>query len=390
MDNELQNVLVILGNGFDIQAGLNSTYSNFFQQLEQQQEILKKIQSNYFKFPQENFRNVFDSISIWPFIFKINNLIDNETNWMNVELGIYNFLNSTGDKNSYNIDVFSKHLEIIIKGPHSCVKHLNSITDNVIRNQFQLSNRIFHYFNSFRMNNTPLRTFNEIELNNIFLSQLVKFEALFSSFMSYEYKSLPTYSSNSNRLLKAIINLEKEEYNHLNILNFNYTTLDNIDGFIHSQRNIHDTIEQHGIFGIDSSSINSSNNFYNFTKTYRVMHKNMKTKPTHHNDLLNNLKYIYFYGHSLGQQDHSYFQSIFDSINLYSGKTILRFVYTPYFDDHDDNWEYEKLFAISVSNLIELYGESFEQEKIKGKNLLHRLLLENRIEIIKLPNKSYL
>ena len=47
---------------------------------------------------------------------------------------------------------------------------------------------------------------------------------------------------------------------------------------------------------------------------------------------------IIVFGHSLGEQDYSYFQSIFDYVDLYHSKTKLTFIYSDYFIDDKNGY----------------------------------------------------
>ncbi|EGQ0183166.1 hypothetical protein I1429_003048, partial [Listeria monocytogenes] len=53
-------------------------------------------------------------------------------------------------------------------------------------------------------------------------------------------------------------------------------------------------------------------------------------------------------------------------------------VLTFYYSDYKENVREEQ--TIAVRNLIEEYGKTFDN-KHKGKNLLHKLLLEERISV---------
>ena len=80
-----------------------------------------------------------------------------------------------------------------------------------------------------------------------------------------------------------------------------------------------------------------------------------------------------FYGHSLSAADYSYFQSIFDYYNLYSNSNIsLNFYYSERHEQTD-----------AIYRLINIYGKSLSNKE-QGKNLIHKLLLENRLNIIKI------
>lgn len=83
-----------------------------------------------------------------------------------------------------------------------------------------------------------------------------------------------------------------------------------------------------------------------------------------------NISSIKFYGHSLGTADYSYFQAIFDQIDLYGGNTTLYFLHAPSYPIDPE----------TVSQLINRYASGLIPES-HGRNLLHKLLLEDRLKI---------
>ncbi len=97
-----------------------------------------------------------------------------------------------------------------------------------------------------------------------------------------------------------------------------------------------------------------------------------------------NTREVVFYGHSLNPQDYSYFQSIFDFFEIYSNNKIkLIFAYSIY-----DLKKKEKIIQDTYDSVIKLlssYGDTSDN-KDKGKNLLHKLILENRIKIQELKS----
>ena len=98
---------------------------------------------------------------------------------------------------------------------------------------------------------------------------------------------------------------------------------------------------------------------------------------------------IKFFGHSLDFADYSYFQAIFDEVDLYESDTRLIF----YYNENRRNGEKgnkgekrgvkEEMFR-EVNHLIAGYGESLDN-KDHGRNLLHKLLLEGRLTIKQAP-----
>lgn len=245
----------------------------------------------------------------------------------------------------------------------------------------------------------------KINLSNIyerFKEELILFEAEFNKYMNTQISKNSSYSKSKIDKIIDILSLKETkrimELKQVVLLNFNYTSIlernhqpQELRNISMIERNIHgrlsgdDLKNTNIIFGIDSLNISAGDKAYPFTKTYRVINNNIMNTFYEITSIPSDLEYIYFYGHSLGEQDYSYFQSLFDTVNLYSGKTVLRFVYNDdYLETKEEKLKLKKEININVSLLLESYGKSFKQEKTKGKNLLHRLILENRIEIINL------
>ena len=111
-----------------------------------------------------------------------------------------------------------------------------------------------------------------------------------------------------------------------------------------------------------------------FTKSYRILENKLNSRVSISSDIKN----ILFYGHGLGEADYSYFQSIFDTVDLYHGDAKLIFYWTQ-FGDQDQ-------YIVQVENvvrLIEKYGQTFTN-KDHGRNLFTKLLLENRIIFVEI------
>ena len=177
--------------------------------------------------------------------------------------------------------------------------------------------------------------------------------------------------------IKNVFNKLQDELKEsgINVITFNYT--DYLKDYFEVFVNIHGTTEN-PIFGIDSKEAEEDQQYIYFTKTSRVLEANIEKK-----EVVSLLTYIphtgeiVFFGHSLAEADYSYFQSIFDYYDIYNNTINLKFLYYDYSVDSK-----EKMHA-SVMNLINTYGKSLDN-KDKGSNLLHKLLLESRIKILEL------
>ncbi|WP_052690801.1 hypothetical protein [Bifidobacterium mellis] len=102
---------------------------------------------------------------------------------------------------------------------------------------------------------------------------------------------------------------------------------------------------------------------------------------------------IKFFGRSLGDPDYSYFQAIFDEVNLYGSDTRLVFYYNQNrLNENKDDEKgknttsesaQEEMFE-KVNRLITTYGQTLDN-KDHGRNLMHKLLLENRLQVVQVP-----
>ncbi|WP_252899518.1 AbiH family protein [Lactococcus fujiensis] len=161
------------------------------------------------------------------------------------------------------------------------------------------------------------------------------------------------------------------------ILSFNYTEpLKQLN-----LRNIHGALSEGNIlFGIDYDKL--KDNFteppIEFSKSYRILESGRDTKM----NISSDIDIIKFYGHGLGEADYSYFQAIFDSVDLYHSNTKIIFYWSQYEGVDKKTIRVEQVK--NVTNLIEEYGTTFTNQD-HGRNLLTKLQLENRLQINEIP-----
>ena len=178
----------------------------------------------------------------------------------------------------------------------------------------------------------------------------------------------------------------KGKYNRVLVMDFNYTNLQS-DPF-NPAYHIHGSTYTHCIVGIDPYYKNPGiNNLYEvlgpkvrFTKVYKRL-RYSNSQEIRQPVLNKNINRITFFGHSLGEQDYSYFQSVFDYFNLYESEIDLVFCYMEY----EENPVIKESDRITerVFKLINRYGETLTN-KDHGNNLLNKLLLEGRLVFYRL------
>lgn len=353
--------LVVLGNGFDLAVGQKTHVYDFYE---------KKIRQNLGVYWQprafeldflsflffecsdgnnsQNFRSILKVVSAeeWKdFELILNRIVLNEDVYYKIE----EIFNARNDGNPYH--------------PENAV--LASI-----------NNYIANY-----MGDHP----NDSATNYIdFLSfEVERFEREFSKYlMTIDVDH--TWLAKKKLLLKEIVGRNESV-----IMTFNYTSPGFTDCDPTKVYAIHGTARANNAFiGIDATTnkeFKKCSNLYEelgekikFTKTFKRL---TNSSFEQQNILKNDIDVITFYGHSLGEQDYSYFQSIFDHYSLFDSKLILEFCYSEYNDEEHD-FEYKQLLA-RIARLINKYGETLDN-KDHGKNLLNKLMLEGRIKVRKI------
>lgn len=387
---------IVLGNGFDLQAGLKSSYSDYFEhkfsgETKTGLEKLNIFFENMKSHPQdylfqilpiliEDIRNKtyvsiknFDlleqdkisdveikeikKLSFWDLIFYFSkNLIPDE--WNDVEKTIRKIIleNEAPFKNIFN--------QPAPKNVYTFCSYF-----------------FFEFFEEKRYSEFKNKPFDFLK------SELTILEKDFTKYLQQQIDE--KYKRERSMLLQKILNVgfPTESYPSVkvNVLNFNYT-LSSYSGeiFFLNQvfnevniKNIHGTLGKNNIiFGVDPKNISTKDKAYIFTKTYRQLIDKNHLKENILSFPNNSSHEIIFYGHSLSEADYSYFEAIFDKLNLYDSDTKLIFKYSIFDADYDiglDNVD-------KATKLLEEYATTLNNKDHK-ENLVSRLILENRIVI---------
>jgi len=337
-----RSVLMIIGNGFDLQCGLKSGYEDFFDWLDKNTSVA--------------------NTTVWTINF-LTNLTSKNQLWADVESNLLEALSSRYTMKRWESESSSRQ---------------SRLNDDYGRNMGEHIRR-----------KAPM-TSGEGSLDMYwYLDELITFERRFAQYLKEQVESNTSYLPNATKLMNLMI----EDNEKVNIINFNYTNPFNSDSpnsegrqlkdIVSEVTNVHGTLDDNNnIFGVDATA-QLENGAHIFTKTYRKMLQDSPSRalPWH-------VHKIKFYGHSLGSADYSYFHSIFDNYNLYGGdlafgqprneQVELQFYFTVY--DESKKIEITRNATERVHNLITAYGATLDN-KDKGKNLLHKLLLEGRLKI---------
>ncbi len=385
--------LLILGNGFDLHCGLKSAYKDFFQST-----ILDTIGGRFGLQQMKAGVSGFWETLLFGYYTTFGKV---NYNWCDIETIIKNTVLAIGNRNK---GLAFEALESVkrredpneIKSVYGTIEH------------FLLINRILQELHKFErgfckyIKNNIVNPNNEKEYNTQYIVNAMNLLNTLTGFTDIQYETIddiiereeeeyweqcsPTMRQSAWRE-KHILSKEFANLHSVNILSFNYTALfdilevqspclyNNVHGKLCMNKCAENCSTSNIIFGIDDTIVQSQDeNFeiHKFSKTYRKMlYANAESRvlPTKDNPLE-----IKFYGHSLSEADYSYFQSIFDYYNLYeNSKVSLMFYYSKGFEQTDE-----------VYRLINTYGKTLSN-KDQGKNLTHKLLLENRLKIIEIP-----
>lgn len=336
------NKLFVIGNGFDLQAGLHSSFGDFFFKSE-----IAKIEDwinnngsnsigdvnlislllfntfyrenmNYFDFRGTGIRCEFQDTFKKAFGIK-----NNPKDWMDVE-GFINALLKSNDTKKL-IDCFEQVHKKQFLGDAFCICYGDCILD-----YFRMSSK---HINSISIN-----------FYSFLFEELKKFEKRFKNYLSNELKDNSQYKSRSIELFNSLkIGTEQGI-----LINFNYTFIETSSSF--KEFNIHGSLSNDIIIGVNDD-IFLNEDVIPFTKTFRKLisedNNKILTKP---------IDEIIIYGHSLGWQDYAYFQSIFDYYDIYNSSILVKFIYSDNFLTSNNG----DLLPLKEQHRIEMSKKLFE------------------------------
>lgn len=422
--------LVVLGNGFDLANNLPTKYKNFFDYYNDKYSI--EFDYIYGLLHKEKKSKITDSLS---------GVIPNET-YSRIEdelrkgikkdfnitntivknpyISIWNLyfwhakenlkMNNWSDVEGQIAEVINDFSSLTLLGSEKCINNISDLIDNFYNyNIEKTKNKISSYdiiykediYISFSLedrfrficDSIVLKRYRKPKSNediyylDVLKKELEIFEEGFRQYISKISKEIIDKNKRTYRshLLEIADDFTSKK---LYLLNFNYTEFSNagatkIDTVTMSynkvnidikQINVHGTHQSKIIFGIDQTDQNEKS-FYQFTKTYRKMEYSDDI-PTIQLPEPKYISEIVFYGHSLSNPDYSYFHSLFDYYNIYGSEIKLCFKYSL----HKDKSNCKHNNIQKIMELLKTYGEKMF-DRARGENLVHKLLLENRLSI---------
>lgn len=396
--------LFIIGNGLDLDANLPSKFIDFYKHrcdlmeldyddvtynLKEEQKINITMNRYFGSDKIDDFISVLGlpnstmlnkCITFWDFILLFSLKKNGDLRWCSIESQIGDVLEALNDDLHYTVVEFFdvlKHGKINTPSP---LGHTFSIEDvskayEKDPNAKRLQAALYLSYMIFLRKEEP--QYNNVTVGTFLMLELKRYEDDFKEYINS--KKTLEYLNKRNEIVEAILN-KSLNIEKVNIMNFNFTKNDfqddiNLKDKVDKEVNIHGISEEDVIFGIDNEKITPDSEAYDFTKTYRKLISKGNSKQ---GILSKDISEIIFFGHSLSDADFSYFQSIFDYLDIYSADVSLKFYYVNYKNDAELVRREE---TKAVRALILKYGESMDNQK-KGKNILHKLLLEERISVL--------
>jgi len=341
--------LYIIGNGFDLYLKLKTSYDDFFEtKLESNNNEYSVMRKNIWQDIEKKAKGLFDGAELSKVInrTKLPELQNNSI------FLLYLLLEKDNEIEYWN-DVEKKIFP--------CAKELEKLSelnDESFLKEFQYFTN--EYIEDFKQNEEIIR--------KIILRKCIQQKK---------------YHEDYNYLVE-LNKFEKEFGNYISQINY---YLFDIGMGTFKDKNIECKVRK--IFEVDNTEIGNDREFYYLTKTSRVLFNNtIKEEFKLPNKI--EISKICFFGHSLARADYSYFQSIFDYYDIYNSEVKLEFKYYNYIKDDKKLTDKEKKerkdevksnMHKSVIELMNDYGNT-ASNKSRGQNLLHKLILENRIKIV--------
>lgn len=384
--HDLKKVKLILGNGFDLQCHLKTSYSDYFlfdssknDALKNWVEIFESKAEDYLSLQISNHKSVwrelkgFDYFNIWDILFYLVSFENKDIckwNWCDIESTIANCLSNYDSKNK---EVFN--FELVFK-------ILNrKILPSEIENKRILILAGFIY----KKNNEEV-FFDRRNYYNFLLSQLKLFEINFGKYIYEQHfddskSSFGVIAENGQFKKEAKKTLENlcTLGNITSVDTFNYDTPEcgEIEALVH---HINGNINS-PIFGIDSDIFDADDPRYIFSKTSRRIDLEMNRETI---EPILEYENIIIFGCSLNKADYNYFFSIFDELRITDSTTTSKIVFAYSIYDKEKKENIHRNLNQSVTKLFQEYSK-YKGNNIHFTRLLELLMIQQKIVFFEIP-----
>lgn len=397
--HDLQKVKLILGNGFDLQCHLKTSYSDYFlfdssknDALKNWVEIFESKAEDYLSFQISNHKSAwkelkgFDYFNIWDILFYLVSFENKDIckwNWCDIESTIANCLS--------NCDVELTTIASCLSNHHNQKATFNfELIFKILSKKIQLYNikdkRILILTGFIYKKNNEECFSNRRDYYDFLLSQLKLFEINFGKYIYNQH------CDDSNKSFDVIVlnNQFKKEAkktienlctlgNITSVDTFNYDTPEcgEIEALVH---HINGNINS-PIFGIDSDIFDADDPRYIFSKTSRRIDLEMNRETI---ESILEYENIIIFGCSLNKADYNYFFSIFDELRITDPTTTSKIVFAYSIYDKEKKENIHRNINQSVTKLFQEYSK-YKGNNIHFTRLLELLMIQQKIVFFEIP-----
>ena len=347
--------LIIIGNGFDLHLGLNSSFGDFFKKRLFVNDVFTNRKNNllyeliYFRFYSEEFgrRGFIEKIST------------SSINWMDVE----KFLKDVAT-NKTTLDTIYQCYE------YKDSKSLPGFFDR----------KMIRCASLFENRKIPSREGTEM-IHKVLKDDLFDFKNDFIDYLKEQISKIPNYKDLQKSFLKRILSSLPNFTNSdiVQIVNFNYSK---IDGTKYVEANVHGLLNEEIVIGYDSSMLDiKDSDAFELSKEWQKIGIDYYYHYPDKEDVVEN---IVFYGHSIGEQDYPYFFEIFDSCDLLSKNcsSKLYFCYSKY-GNVQEQIEALTKYKMNISRMLNAYERHHEPGKQRNM-IVSKLKMKRRLQIVEI------
>lgn len=391
--NELKNVKLVIGNGFDLYCGLKTSYSDYFNSSMYRKEMIETWYNRFSEQFLEDVRphtyilldktiekecwketKIFDDTNIWDFFFYFvsqNNASTKTWSWCDIETKILEWLSNSGGKGSLSSMTSTEKIYRII------------------------TNKKAFYDKEFNLHACCLATIiykkhnekeflDKNEFYNFLLQELKKFECNFGEYINNLQFNDPYgifgLGLNAVYFGKALCTINElcnvSNLTSIDTFNYGIPCINELKDIVH---NINGNVKN-PIFGVDSNAFMAPDPRYIFTKTNRRMELDMLND---NNSEIKPCDNVVIFGSSLGVADYSYFFSIFDKINITDIEKPAKAIFAFSIYDKAKENEIKMNLTKAIFELFQEYsrykGNEFHQNRLldvlttQGKIILYQI-----------------
>ena len=350
------STVLIIGNGFDLNLGLSSSFSSFFK---------KEILDANGAFKQEE-KNLLLYLLFLRFFYNgdpsntfFRTIYSDNPSWMDVE----GFLKLLATNHSMIQSIF---------------RAMSFRNHNVV---YPSNTDIFVLMIGYFLSklDLPKKQYDVNTIVNLLDDNLKDFESRFLSYLKNEVENRDEYAKKQEEFVDTILNTTKTFNNNvsLRVVNFNYTK-NSLN--LYNEINVHGSIDTNIVIGYDSTQkAIADEDLFVLSKDWR------KNNIEFRSDLSEKyISAIVIYGHSLGEQDYPYFFDIFDRCFFLDDKCDVK-LYLCYsiWENSRDCEKSLEAYRMNATKMLNSY-ERYKNPSLGRNAIITKLKMNNRLQFVEI------